>query len=63
MGARGSGGRLSADRGMFVYRPAAAPPHAHRCADAQLFSDVYSMEQSTEPMAAAPIHELFEDNQ
>ena len=32
-------------------------------ADAQLFSDVYSMEQSTEPRAAAPIHALFEENQ
>jgi len=26
----------------------------------QLFSDLYSMEQSVEPEAAAPIHELFE---
>jgi hypothetical protein len=26
----------------------------------QLFSDLYSMEQSVEPSAAAPIHELFE---
>lgn len=30
--------------------------------DAQLFSEVYSMEQSTEPAAAAPIHQLFEDD-
>lgn len=49
--------------GMFVYHPAAAPPMRTDVADAQLFSDVYSMEQSTEPMAAAPIHELFVDNQ
>jgi hypothetical protein len=28
--------------------------------DEQLFSDVYSMEQSAEPRAAAPIHALFE---
>ena len=27
----------------------------------QLFSDLYSMEQSVEPRATAPIHELFED--
>jgi hypothetical protein len=27
--------------------------------DAQLFSDVYSMEQSMEPIAAKPIHALF----
>lgn len=44
-----------------VYKPS-APPTAHPDpGDAQLFSEVYSMEQSTEPAAAAPIHELFED--
>jgi hypothetical protein len=31
--------------------------------DAQLFADVYSMEQSLEPSVAAPIHTLFEENQ
>jgi anti-sigma factor RsiW len=31
--------------------------------DAQLFSDVYSMEQSMEPLAAQPIHGLFEQEQ
>jgi hypothetical protein len=31
-------------------------------ADAQLFSDVYAMEQSSEPQAAAPIHALIEEN-
>ncbi|MGA3186685.1 MAG: hypothetical protein ABSF22_06195 [Bryobacteraceae bacterium] len=31
--------------------------------DTQLFSDVYSMEQSMEPIAAQPIHELFEQDQ
>ena len=49
--------------GMFVYRPIASPPVRTDVADAQLFSDVYSMEESTEPIAAAPIHALFEDNQ
>ena len=49
--------------GMFVYRPMSAPPVRTDVADAQLFSDVYSMEESTEPIAAAPIHALFEDNQ
>ncbi len=45
-----------------VYKPS-APPAAHPDpGDAQLFSEVYSMEQSTEPAAAAPIHELFEDD-
>lgn len=47
--------------GLFVHRPAAAP--AMDAGDAQLFSDVYSMEQSVEPNAAAPIHALFEDGQ
>ncbi len=49
--------------GLLVYRPVSAPPVHTDSADAKLFSDVYSMEQSTEPQAAAPIHELFEDNQ
>jgi hypothetical protein len=31
--------------------------------DAQLFADVYSMQQSLEPSVAAPIHTLFEENQ
>jgi hypothetical protein len=30
--------------------------------DAQLFSEVYAMEQSAEPRAAAPIHALIEEN-
>ena len=46
-----------------VYKPS-APPAAHPDpGDAQLFSEVYSMEQTTEPAAAAPIHELFEDEE
>ncbi len=50
--------------GMFVFHPAATAPAVHTdVADAQLFSDVYSMEESTEPIAAVPIHALFEDNQ
>jgi hypothetical protein len=47
--------------GAFIFRPE-APVHPDP-ADAQLFSEVYSMEQSTEPRAADPIHALFEDNQ
>jgi hypothetical protein len=47
--------------GVLVYRP--APPQRIDVADAQLFADVYAMEQSTEPRAAAPIQSLFEDNQ
>ena len=62
--------------GVAVYRPLSAPApgfanfatHASRpaqtdAADAQLFSEVYSMQQSMEPSVAAPIHTLFEDNQ
>ena len=50
--------------GMFVFHPIASAPAVHTdVADAQLFSDVYSMEESTEPIAAVPIHALFEDNQ
>ena len=47
--------------GLFMHRPA-APPRAET-ADVQLFSDVYSMQQSLEPLAAAPIHGLFEERQ
>ena len=45
--------------------PAPAPgavSHIDAAADAQLFSDVYAMEQSSEPRAAAPIHALIEEN-
>ena len=39
------------------------PPVAHPdSGDEQLFSEVYSMEQSSEPQAAAPIHELFDES-
>jgi len=46
---------------VFVHRPAeqAAKPEV---VDTQLFSDVYSMEQSMEPLAAKPIHELFDQD-
>ncbi len=49
--------------GLFVYRPSAPAPRVVDSGDEQLFADVYSMSQSTEPRAATPIHELFEDNQ
>jgi hypothetical protein len=39
-----------------------AVSHTDAAADAQLFSDVYAMEQSSEPLAAAPIHALIEEN-
>jgi len=45
-----------------AYRPAHSPDTAPgvELSDEQLFSDLYSMEQSVEPRAAAPIHDLFE---
>ena len=48
--------------GMLVYHPATPPtPKQHgEVSDSQLFSDAYSMDQSLEPSAAAPIHALFE---
>jgi hypothetical protein len=49
--------------GMLVYHPATPPtPQQHGdVSDSQLFSDAYTMDQSPEPSAAAPIHALFED--
>lgn len=49
--------------GLLVYRPAKVSAPAADANDAQLFAEVYSMEQSTESQAAAPIHALFEDGQ
>jgi hypothetical protein len=48
--------------GVFVNRPVArvAKPEI---VDPQLFADVYSMEQSMEPLAAKPIDALFEQDQ
>jgi hypothetical protein len=47
------------------YRPAAppAPVSGAVLSEEQLFSDLYSMEQSAEPRAAAPIHALFEGSE
>jgi hypothetical protein len=48
--------------GALVYHPATPPaPQQHGdVSDSQLFSDAYSLDQSLEPIAAAPIHALFE---
>jgi hypothetical protein len=54
--------------GVFLVRPhpqyrqvrPPAPAVAVDLSNEQLFSDLYSMEQSVEPQAAAPIHGLFE---
>jgi hypothetical protein len=50
--------------GVFSYHPAQVlkPEVAETHVDAQLFADVYSMEQSMEPIAAQPIHALFEQD-
>lgn len=60
--------------GLVMYHGSAAVPHPaarvvhsvpamHSDAgDSQLFSDVYSMEQSSEPRAAAPLDQLFAEN-
>ena len=49
--------------GVLVYHPATppTPPQRGDVSDSQLFSDAYTMDQSLEPSAAAPIHALFED--
>jgi len=51
--------------GVFVYHPAPKeqPRRNAEISDAQLFGEVYSMEQSLEPAAAAPARALFEEQQ
>jgi len=51
--------------GVFVYHPAPKeqPRRNAEISDAQLFGEVYSMEQSLEPTAAAPARALFEEQQ
>jgi hypothetical protein len=50
--------------GIFVYHPAPQQGPVNKPAeisDAQLFGDIYSMEQAAEPAAAAPARALFEE--
>jgi hypothetical protein len=51
--------------GVFVYHPTPKeqPRRNAEISDAQLFREVYSMEQSLEPAAAAPARALFEDQE
>ena len=51
--------------GLFVYHPGrdAKPAATVEVSDAQLFGDVYSMEQSLEPSATAPVRALFQEQQ
>jgi hypothetical protein len=53
---------------MFFHERSAVPQHSPAASaavntetDAQLFTDVYSMEQDVEPKAAAPIRALFQE--
>ena len=50
--------------GIFVYHPAPPQQPVNKPAeisDAQLFGDIYSVEQTAEPAAAAPARALFEE--
>jgi hypothetical protein len=49
--------------GVFLFRPATPVPPVTSESDSQLFTDVYTMEQTVEPRAAAPIRALFEEEQ
>lgn len=52
------------NRASFTERPAPPPPSAVKAeSDAELLTDVYSMEQDVEPRAAAPIRGLFQEAQ
>jgi hypothetical protein len=45
---------------VLLYRPAPAPKPP---SDAEIFADVYSLANSSEPLAAEPMHALFEEGQ
>jgi hypothetical protein len=52
--------------GIFVYHPTPQQKPVNKPAeisDAQLFGDIYSMEQAVEPAASAPVRALFEEQQ
>jgi hypothetical protein len=49
--------------GVFVHHPAMQQAAKPEVVDPQLFADVYSMEQSMEPLAAKPIQALFDQDQ
>ena len=51
--------------GLFVYYPGrqAGPAAVVEVSDAQLFGDVFSMEQSLEPSATAAVRALFQEQQ
>jgi len=49
--------------GLLLSNPRPVPPPTLASSDAQFFTEVYSMLESTEPRAVAPIRALFEDYQ
>jgi hypothetical protein len=46
-----------------LYRPAPAPKESGPLSDAEFFAEVYSLARSSEPVAAEPMHALFEEEQ
>jgi hypothetical protein len=50
--------------GIFFMRPTpqSTVPSATSVSDAQLFSDIYALEQTSEPHVAKPMRALFEEN-
>jgi|WetSurMetagenome_2_1015567.scaffolds.fasta_scaffold371711_2 hypothetical protein len=48
---------------VLLYRPAPAPKVSESLSDAEFFAEVYSLARSSEPVAAEPIHALFEEEQ
>lgn len=49
--------------GFFFMRPGSTPlPVSSPVSDAELFSDIYSLEQSSEPGVAKPMRALFEED-
>ncbi len=48
---------------VLLYRPAPAPKVSGPLSDAEFFAEVYSLARSSEPVAAEPMHALFEEEQ
>ena len=48
---------------VLLYRPAPAPEPNRFPSDAEIFAEAYSLARSSEPLAAEPMHALFEEEQ
>jgi anti-sigma factor RsiW len=48
---------------VLLYRPAPPPKASGTLSDAEFFAEVYSLAKSSEPVAAEPMHALFEEEQ